>query len=223
MYLVSCSLGNVYLGDLVARATLLMPGPTSADARPQTVGWVTSAPPLTTDGTSTATPQRTVQQPMQELDYLYRGASLADVPFYFYVAAVSRVAVSRVHEPMLVAPFHCQHPSAGRTVQKVALDEAWAVPHLVGRFIPTKAQDPELRALMLLLLFKPWQSYHLHDLLRPCRGDATSRLASWDAAFSDFFNHLLTLQSSQQARPLPFSLVFWADRVLAITLFRLPA
>ena len=103
-----------------------MPGPTSADAHPQTVGWVTSAPPLTTDGTSTATPRRTLQQPMQEPDYLYRGASLADVPFYFYVAAVSRVAVSRVHEPMLVAPFHCQHPSAGRTVQKVALDGSYS-------------------------------------------------------------------------------------------------
>ena len=104
-----------------------MPGPTSADAHPQTVGWVTSAPPLTTDGTSTATPATNSATTHARAGLSLPWSFLWQMsPFYFYVAAVSRVAVSRVHEPMLVAPFHCQHPSAGRTVQKVALDGSYS-------------------------------------------------------------------------------------------------
>ena len=153
----------------------------------------------------------------QEQDYIHRGAALAAWPLYFYVAGISRVSIQKVRGDLLATPFADTHPDARGFVQQVATAEPWAVPHLVGRPIPAEAKDPELRALILLLLLKPWTTFE--TLLLPCRPRADNHLGhrTWVSALNDFISHLQNQCTSPEERPSPFTPAYWAHRFSADT------
>ena len=89
-------------------------------------------------------------------DYLHRGASLASWPWYFYAAGVRAVPLQHRLDPAEKHLFDAEHPKAERWAQQIITRQAWRVPLLQGPNIPAQDRDPAGRAMMLLLLFRPW-------------------------------------------------------------------
>ena len=143
-------------------------------------------------------------------DYPFRGEDLQAWPLYFYAAGVTRIAVTKstLITPGCI-PFARQHPQQHLTRQQVLINTAWRVPHLMGPRIPSPSEDPEKRAMLLLLLFKPWM--HLQDLLPQNHGFIT---------WSDHFDSWLrTLQASilpDTTRAATFTPAYWAQRTLHV-------
>ena len=148
----------------------------------------------------------------QELDYAHRGEQLQQWPFYFYVAGVVRCNGRSYDSKTLVAPFDPKHPDRRGQLQRILLHEPWAIPHLIGSSFPPKDKDPARRALLLLLLFKPWGPTVLHDLLCPKSAALRSSDPTWQQAWSDFQDHLQHLLEPISDRPAPFTPRYWAHR-----------
>eukprot|EP00435_Cladocopium_sp_Y103_P046459 s3073_g13.t1 len=168
------------------------------------------------EGSTNAQPQRLLPSNAQELDYTYRGEQLQTWPFYFYVAAVVRFNGRTYDADVLACPFDPRHPDRRGQVQRILLQEPWAIPHLIGASIPPKAKDPARRALLLLLLFKPWGPALLHDLLRPMSRDFGPTVPTWQDAWCDFQEHLEGLLEPVSERPTPFTPRYWAHRIMDI-------
>ena len=88
-------------------------------------------------------------------DYQHRGAPLREWCWYFYVAGVERVPAQARNQPE-VFEFAAAHPHSRQWAQRVICRSAWRVPQLVGPTFPAADSDPERRALMFLVLFRPW-------------------------------------------------------------------
>ena len=159
------------------------------------------------------TPTASLIWSTQRLDYEYRWGGLQDWPLYFYVAGVSRVTGKTQPAPN-VFHFLPSHPCAQYWKQIVLTSKAWYVPELAGPSIPTVARDPEKRAMLLLLLFKPWPA----DIASLLQMSTASLHPTWQAAYAVFFNDLLAARgdSFMKHRPVMFSAAYWATRTLAI-------
>ena len=209
---------RLFLTNLLRRAQLLLPHLHPTASPPEATTLLQTQPAHDSDFTpSTFSPQ--------ELDYMYRGPSLKTFPFYFYVAAVSRVTTRSLSANMMCSPFLQSHPDAFRLLQHVRLKNAWFVPRLVGPRLPDITADPELRALWLLLLFKPWSATDLSDLLHPCTPThpATS-FPTWTSALDDFMIYLNATAPDCTRRPAPFTPPYWAHRfLLALEHFFFPS
>lgn len=128
-------------------------------------------------------------------------------PLYFYAAGVTRVQVTKstLNTPGCI-PFAPQHPHAYTVRQQVLTSTPWRIPHLMGPRIPSTQEDSEKRAMLLLLLFKPW--IHLEDLLptSPALTPWSEHLTSW----------LQSLQhcagEAPNTRGTPFSPLYWSQR-----------
>lgn len=159
--------------------------------------------------TTPPTTQPTFWTPSSE-DYPFRGEDLQDWPLYFYAAGVSRVLVSKSSfKTPGCLPFTSQHPRCKQWRQQVRTSMPWKIPHLVGPRIPTAEEDIEKRALLLLLLFKPWM--HLQDLL-----PSTHDHPSWSSTFEAWKQTLCATISSSPDRAPALSKAFWAQRTLTI-------
>lgn len=144
-------------------------------------------------------------------DYPYRGPDLQTWPLYFYAAGVTRVQVikSTLTTPGCI-PFAPQHPDAYTVRQQVLTNSPWRIPHLMGPRIPSSKENSEKRAMLLLLLFKPWM--HLQDLLPTAAGFTTwsDHLTSWLETLQQSF------RQSLNTRAPPFTPPYWAQRTLHI-------
>ena len=210
----------LFVGNLLCRAASLLPLAHTDLPEPESVAWVPRGPGANdnTEGTSSTAAQPSRLNLMtQELDYMHRGPALQLWPLYFYVAAVSRSTGQRCSAGAYLEPFAPDHPNAAYAVQKIALTDPWLVPQVVGRAVPSAEKDPELRAVLLLLLFKPWSHSTLQDLLLPCTVNQEI-LPTWLAAFDDFMAHTAALRSSPATRPAPFTPEYWAHRALVALL-----
>ena len=150
--------------------------------------------------------------PTQAVDYQYRGAAFRDWPWYFYVAGVTRVRLSNTHRTSpLLHRFAPDHPLRDEWLQSLLANQAWKIPLLVGPPIPTEHHDPERRAAILLLLFRPWAA-----------GPATALIASGPDAvpyaqqLRDYLNtlHAQCTLLPMDCRPPTFSPTYWARRIL---------
>lgn len=150
--------------------------------------------------------------PTQAVDYQYRGAAFRDWPWYFYVAGVARVRLSNTHRTSpLLHRFAPDHPLRDEWLQSLLANQAWKIPLLVGPPIPTEHHDPERRAAILLLLFRPWAA-----------GPATALIASGPDAvpyaqqLRDYLNtlHAQCTLLPMDCRPPTFSPTYWARRIL---------
>ena len=94
---------------------------------------------------------------MQHLDYEHRGPVLAEWSWYFYIAGVCKVKLRNYSEGDQVFPFSDAHPEARFLAQRVLHSTPWRVPLLLGPAVPNQSVDPEKRAMLLLLLFRPWK------------------------------------------------------------------
>ena len=202
--------GNLYLSTLVQRAEALVLKPTAV---PTTSPPTAVLLPPADDADDTEPALQLLPLRSQEQDYTYRGDRLRAWPLYFYVATVSRISALKARGDVMVAPFATGHPDCRGFVQRIALQQAWCVPHLVGRTIPAADKDPELRALILLLLFKPWTS--LGTLRLPSGQPDRPPWTSWVAALEDFTSVLLEEAGDPHPRPIPFTRRYWAHRSLA--------
>ena len=140
-------------------------------------------------------------------DYPYRGDDLKDWPLYFYFAGVTRIHSSKgaLSTPGCI-PFASHHPECHTFRQQVLTGTAWKVP---GPRIPSKAEDAEKRALLLLLLFKPWQQ--LSDLVPPASGSS-----SWSDALSLWLTDLELRLPEPTMRAMALSPAYWAQRTIHI-------
>ena len=210
----------LFVGNLLCRAASLLPLAHTDLPEPESVAWVPRGPGAndnTEGASSTAAQPSRLNLMTQELDYMHRGPALQLWPLYFYVAAVSRSTGQRCSAGAYLEPFAPDHPNAAYAVQKIALTDPWLVPQVVGRAVPSAEKDPELRAVLLLLLFKPWSHSTLQDLLLPCTVNQEI-LPTWLAAFDDFMAHTAALRSSPATRPAPFTPEYWAHRALVALL-----
>ena len=148
-------------------------------------------------------------------DYKYRGEALKDWPLYFYVAGVSRWAQGHKLKSSHVYDFDPSHPAAHRLRQKVRTANAWCVPELAGPTVPSFEKDPEKRAMILLVLLKPWPG-QVASLLDS--SGASGRHTTWSAAFHEFFSALQQDKATcgHDERPQTFSPAYWAHRTVAI-------
>lgn len=149
----------------------------------------------------------------QQKDYECRGDCLQHWPLYFYVAAVSRVTAKASDAPNIF-PFTAAHPCCRIWKQAVRTKKAWHIPELVGPAIPNAAKDTEKRAMLLLLLFKPWDP-DINSLL--LRSDGTA-FNTWFEAFTSFETLLKDAVQNRPTsiRPAMFSLAYWSVRTLAV-------
>ena len=91
----------------------------------------------------------------QLFDYQHRGAPLREWCWYFYVAGVARVPAQATNQSE-VFEFAATHPHSRQSAQRVICRSASRVPQLVGPTFPATDSGPERRALMFLVLFRPW-------------------------------------------------------------------
>ena len=125
---------------------------------------------------------KSVSVDKQRLNYEKRGASLQSWPFYFYVASVSLVQSKKVVAGTATAfRFHASHPCAAEVSQQLLTSRPWYVPELIGPSIPAVDDDPEKRAMLLLILFKPWN---------PDLASLLEDFPTWGAALQAFETHL---------------------------------
>ena len=143
-------------------------------------------------------------------DYPCRGDTLQFWPLYFYTAAVVRVSIrkSDSSHPACI-PFTSDHPLHTSLRQQVLTKTPWRIPQLLGPRIPRLAEDPHRRAMLLLLLFKPWLS--LRDLL-----PRTSGFTTWAEAWRAFEADLRAALPPPSSRASPFTPAYWAQRSLHI-------
>ena len=176
----------------------------SSDAEPQDVGL----------NDATGAEAKTVWATQCE-DYSYRGEALSAWPLYFYVAAVSRCAAGRKQPPAHAFPFDPGHPAGTKLLQKVRTKNAWCVPELAGPMVPSADKDPEKRAMILLILLKPWRGCVASVLDKL---GAPGRHISWTAAFDEFSAALQAQLGTRQTarRPATFTPAYWAFRTLAV-------
>ena len=214
---VSHSFRRLYYTSLVRRAALILPLDSFTTDAPETVAFIRRNFPSDEDE---AEPDN-LSYATQDLDYLHRGPSLASWPLYFYVAGVRRCSAHRLPGDARVAPFASDHLAASSCVQRVCLSEPWSVPVLAGPRIPPATSDSELRALILLILFKPWCAPDLSDLLVPIGTEGAVAFSSWSSAFQNFSANLASCAVQSDTRPLPFSDEYWAHRALAASLLSL--
>ena len=203
----SHSFRRLFLMHPLRRAQLLLPHLHPSPAAPE-VSTILRAADRGGDAVPTAD---------QDVDYCYRWEPLALFPFYFYVAAITRVSSKAPAPERILVPFQAAHPLAASFFQCIALEDAWSVPRLVGPRIPLATHDPELRALLLLLLLKPWSCFDLSDLLRPVAVGATHAMfPTWTAAWDDFLLALHAAAGDLSLRPPPFTARYWSHRALAL-------
>ena len=211
----------LYLRNLLRRAQAILPLAQADVQEPETVARVAKDVQMMPDdsGVDGACPNMpTLSILSQETDYLHRGAAFCNWPFYFYVAAVQRTKSTSCKNGSLLAPFASSHPDVQHVWQRVALHEQWSIPQFVGCKVPTRAEDPEQRALVLLLLFKPWHEPDLHDLLAlTAPNGAHAEAASWTASFADFLAATRSRAQNQHERPVSFTAEYWAHRGLSAT------
>ena len=152
---------------------------------------------------------KSVSVDKQRLNYEKRGASLQSWPFYFYVASVSLVQSKKVVAGTATAfRFHASHPCAAEVSQQLLTSRAWYVPELIGPSIPAVEDDPEKRAMLLLILFKPWN---------PDLASLLEDFPTWGAALQAFETHLhAEAQDFLTDRPELFSQAYWAARSLRV-------
>eukprot|EP00435_Cladocopium_sp_Y103_P038944 s2393_g10.t1 len=143
-------------------------------------------------------------------DYPFRGEDLQGWPLYFYAAGVTRVAVTKstLTTPGCI-PFAQHHPQGHLSRQLVLTNTPWRIPHLMGPRIPPSDEDPEKRALLLLLLFKPWM--HLQELLPQHHGFLT-----WSQHFDAWLRTLQAATLPDTTRAATFTPAYWAQRTLHI-------
>lgn len=208
--------GNLFMTTLLDRAALLTSSSEVVVSPPQASGWVPQleAPANESIEGPGPTDSPFVRIVSQDLDYVYRGPVLASWPLYFYVAAVRRISPRKLAANDYAVPFDVAHPHAGGHVQKVLLLDHWAIPHLVGRRIPTQTQNQEQRALALLVLLKPWRQPNLQDLLCHITDPHAAPHSSWTQAWQEFCDHLQQQKGPPDVRPPPFTPVYWAHRLL---------
>ena len=146
----------------------------------------------------------------QDVDYGCRGQDLRRWPFYFYVAGVRKCLAHHPPPGACYARYSVAHPHHDRSCQRILTTTAWAVPQLCGFAIPPRERDPELHCLLLLLLFKPWSSEDLSDLLADSAGNTAT---TWAEAFQAFYGWLTAIAAaSLTQRPEPFSEIYWCHR-----------
>lgn len=212
---VTHSFKKLYVTNLVHRALQLRPVATLTAEEPESSFYLYRSPPDTTVGDDTDMHPVCLISGHQELDYMYRGPDLSTWPLYFYVAAIQRCSAQRLPPSSVYTYFEPQHPYAARSVQRLRLDTAWSIPALCGIALPPPDQDLELHSLILLLLFKPWARVDLLDLLQDPETD--TQFDSWASALAHYRSCLLctiSSTSSSQSRPVPFTPLYWAQRVL---------
>lgn len=143
-------------------------------------------------------------------DYEFRGDDLDDWPFYFYMAGVTRILTTKsaLSTPGCI-PFAPNHPERRTWRQQVLTGTAWKIPHLMGPRIPSITEDPEHRALLLLLLFKPWKQ--LSDLL-----PASAGVSTWSEAFCLWMTALQRGLPDPTIRATALSPAYWAQRTIHI-------
>ena len=154
---------------------------------------------------------KSVSVDKQRLNYDKRGAALQSWPFYFYVASVSLVQSKKVVAGSATAfRFHASHPCAAEVSQQLLTSRPWYVPELIGPSIPAVDDDPEKRAMLLLILFKPWN---------PDLASLLEDFPTWGAALQAFESQLhAEAQDFLTDRPALFSPAYWAARSLRVML-----
>ena len=155
----------------------------------------------------------------QAHDYAFRGSALANVPLFFYVAAFDRVPARKAAACPVQFAFDPAHELATSNVQVLRTTEPWFVPQLAGPRIPHADENSELRSLLLLILFKPWSSLALTDLLQPNDAAGAMPCATWTAAFADFEASLASAKRAgalSHSRPALFTPHYWAHRTTFI-------
>ena len=145
----------------------------------------------------------------QRQNYEKRGAGLQSWPFYFYVASVSIIQGKKVVAGTpTVFRFLASHRDAADKVQQLLSSRPWYVPELIGPSIPAVDDDPEKRAMLLLILFKPWN---------PDLASLLEDFPSWSAALKAFETQLhAEAQDFLTERPEIFSQAYWATRSLRV-------
>ena len=92
--------------------------------------------------------------------------------------------------------------------QQLLTSRPWYVPELIGPSIPAVEDDPEKRAMLLLILFKPWN---------PDLASLLEDFPTWGAALHAFETQLhAEAQDFQDDRPATFSQAYWAARSLRV-------
>ena len=81
---------------------------------------------------------------------------------YVYIAGVSRVGIQLKSDHAFW--YGARHPNAKKWKQQVRTTNAWCVPELVGPTVPSREKDSEKRAMLLLILLKPWAEDVAHLL-----------------------------------------------------------
>lgn len=79
----------------------------------------------------------------------------------------------------------------------------------MGPRIPSSHEDPEKRAMLLLLLFKPWM--HLQELL-----PQSHAFLSWSDHFTSWLHTLRASALPDTTRAPTFTPAYWAQRTLHI-------
>ena len=114
------------------------------------------------------------------------------MPLYVYAMYVYTACAdpaSYMADDFHVYRFADTHPSAGRRIQKLRLDEPFKVPRIYGFRMPTASADPERNALCLSVLFRafaakadsPWDQVAALEVLLDGKG---SFVAPWKAHFA---------------------------------------
>ena len=101
------------------------------------------------------------------IDYECRPPELRDWPFYFFQSGVA--IVRRSQKCRLV--FSPEHPLSSKLALRVRTQTAWKIPQLYGPAIPDAADDAAKRAILLMLLLRPWGK-----VTHPCNVRVVSRL-----------------------------------------------
>ena len=205
------SFKRLFYGRLAAELQTLhaTPGTSIGDAELQQRPTIIVQPQIDEDAAANA-PQPYTFLSTTHSDYPFRGDDLKDWPFYFYIAAVTRISTSKstLSTPGCI-PFASNHPERHTFRQQVLTGTAWKVPHLMGPRIPSSTEDPEKRALLLLLLFKPWQQ--LSDLL-----PSTTGASSWSDALSLWMTTIKARLPQPTIRASALTPAYWAQRSIHI-------
>ena len=203
----------LFLTNILRRAQCTLPLQRQPAIEPQCDTWIRTQSLQSADSHDSADASAITVTPMtQEMDYLHRGPSLSSWPLYFYVAAISRTTARRHGDGAVLAPFAPGHPHSNQAMQRVSVRDPWHVPQLLGPALPTTDSDPELRALMLLVLFKPWCTNDLADLLQTLHSPLPHLCRTWMEALADFLLYLRSQCSDPLHRPEPFTPAYWAQR-----------
>jgi len=97
-----------------------------------------------------------------------------------------------------------EHPHFKKKWQHIVADRTWHIPVVKGPVVPSKAKEPEQRAKLLLLLFKPWQmedsaadgetEHMIPCLMTPPPGTSGPPHENWVDAWEQWHAYLLTVK-----------------------------